>query len=81
MYMHVSFYRTSAKEQEEAESDPEEPIGLASDGEVDAELAKLLSKVDEVLTSSSINMCKKRQQKHDQLTPASVIPEVNVKPT
>lgn len=33
----------------------EEPIGLASDGEVDAELAKLLSELDEVSLPSCID--------------------------
>lgn len=47
-HMHGAFDRASAKESSESGSDPEEPIGLASDGEVDAELSKLLSEVDEV---------------------------------
>lgn len=51
--MHGALDRESEKEPRQSGSDPEEPIGLASDGEVDAELSKLLSEVDEVYLSSA----------------------------
>ena len=56
--MHAACDRRSLKEQKETDSEPDEPIGLASDGEVDAELAKLLSEVDEVLSSSEGTICR-----------------------
>lgn len=48
------FCRASHKVDLEADRDVEEPIGLASDGEADAELAKLLSELDEASCFCSI---------------------------
>lgn len=45
---HICRSRASAEDGNKSEDPQEDPIGLASDGSMDAEMAKLLSEIDEV---------------------------------